>query len=198
MANWRYLLIVLTVFVFAVMSAIFLKGSVFVVANSLKNPSYENSTDFLNYARKMNLVISVPAVLLVLLLVVCLQLRDSAFKTAGYFAVTTLVLSLIALFVSGARLSIGIISVLSFAYQLWLLFKLMLSGDVVSEKEFRIQKAGSLLLHAGFSLLLLSWVTLSRTELEIPVFYASTALVSFGMLLSFLPLRTDRGFGEES
>lgn len=189
MAKFRYALLVLTVFVFAIMSAVFVSATAVVVSNSIKNPQYENSMEFVNFARKMNLVISVPAIFLLLLLVICLPLRDVEVKSAAFFAVLTLALALAALLLRGGKLSIGIISALSFAYQMWLLLKLVIFGEVVSEKEFRIQKAGSLMLHAGFSLLLLSWVTLSRTELEMPVFYASTAIISLGMLLSFFPLK---------
>ncbi|MCX7831297.1 MAG: hypothetical protein N2440_00105 [Actinobacteria bacterium] len=184
MVNFKNSLVYLTVAVFAVLALLFLYASFYIWYQSQLNPNYEESHDYLNYIDNMNFFATLPAVLLVVLLVLCLE-RKSNFRSSLLIVISIIALSIFAFVIYGGKYSVGFATLSSTIYQFFLLVRLLSGSNVPSEKYLRVQKAGSLILHSGFSLLIFAWVPLNSSEYEIPVFWISVLLITTGCILSF-------------
>jgi|GEM_PF-5144308 len=182
---FNYLMVVLTTVIFALFALLFLYATFYVWFLSVKIPDYESSLEYALYIKTLNYLATMPAVAIVLLLVLCLEKRTEKHVLTGiYIALTVAAFSAILLF-AGGKAAVGVASGSAILYQLYLLFQLYLKNEVVSEKTLKIEKAGSLIMHIGFSTLVLSWVTFNSTPYELPVFWLATFMVASGSLLTF-------------
>lgn len=186
MANLRYQLVLATTIVIFVLATLFLIATFYIWWMSVSTPEYEGSLAYSEYIETMNYLAVIPSALIVILLLLCIGRRETGVWLSGVFVGLTLIISTVLLFIYGGKAAVGALSVFSSFYLLFLLGRLFSGSSVYSEKEKKRQKAGSLILHAGFSLLALSWVTLNSTQFEMPVFWLASSLIAFGMLITFL------------
>lgn len=184
MARTKNNLIFLTVAVFTIFALLFLYASLYIWYQSRLNPNYEESYEYLNYIKNMNFLAVIPAILLVVLLVLCLE-KKSSYRLSLLVVILIIFTSMFVFAIYGGKYSVGFATLSSSIYQLFLLVRLLSGSNINSEKNLRIQKAGSLILHSGFSLLIFAWVTLYSSRYEIPVFWLSVLLITIGCILSF-------------
>jgi hypothetical protein len=170
---------------FASLGASFLYATLFIWYQLRINPDWESSLGYLNYINSMNIVAFAPASILVILLILCLQRRSVSIITASIYTGITLLAAFSALVAGYGKFAVAVITVGASVYQFGLLLRLLTGRDVFSEKKRAIEKAGSLILHIGYSILVFSWVSLNGTEYEIPIFWSATIAVITGTALSF-------------
>lgn len=181
----NYWLVISTSIIFASVGSIFLYATLFIWYKLRLNPNWESSWQYLDYVSTMNIIASVPASILVILLIICLQRRSTAIYTASVYTGITLLIPLASLIAGYEKFAVAVITVGASIYQFALLIRLILKKEVLSEKRCKIEKAGSLILHIGYSLIIFSWVPLNGTKHEIPIFWLATIIVLLGTILSF-------------
>lgn len=181
----NYWLIIATAAAFTILGGAFLHATLYVWYKMRLNPRWDTSIEYFHYVKTMNFVAFLPGLILIILLVLCLQRKSFQITISAIYIAATLFSAGVTLIFSGAKLAAGIISVSAAIYQLALLILLFTGRQIISEKAAVLEKSGSLILHIGYSLLILSWVTLNGTEKEIPVFWFATALITIGTILDF-------------
>lgn len=181
----NYLLVALTTIIFAMFALLFLYATFYVWFLSLRVPDYESSLEYASYIDTLNYLATIPAVSIILLLVLCLEKRTEKHALTGSYIALSLLAASAALFLSGGRAAVGVAAGSAILYQLYLLLQLFLNDEIISEKMHRVERAGSLIMHTGFSALVLSWVTLNSTLYELTVFWLATAMIAAGSLLTF-------------
>jgi hypothetical protein len=181
----NYLLVAITTVIFAIFALLFLYATGYVWFLSKQFPEYESSLVYAYYVSSMNYLATIPSLLIIILLILCLEKRSENHRLTGIYIALVMISSLVVFLKGDSKGAVGIIVGGAVFYQIYLLFKLFLSGDVVSEKIYKIEKAGSLIMHTGFSLLILAWVTFNSTAYELPFFWLATSLVALGSVLTF-------------
>lgn len=181
----NYWLVTATAAAFTILGTAFLHATLYVWYKMRTNPQWDTSFEYFHYVETMNLVAFLPGLILVILLVLCLQRKSLQIMVSAIYIAATLTAAGASLFISGAKLAAGIISVSAAIYQFALLILLLSGRQIISEKAAVLEKSGSLILHIGYSLLILSWVTLNGTDKEIPVFWFAAVLITVGSILDF-------------
>lgn len=183
MGRLRYWLILATTITFSLFGFLFLLATAYEWYFARSNPDYFQSFDYLAFTNFMNRLAIVPSLLLIILLILCLEIRSADLKRSILFSSFTIVVSLVLFYFFGGKTAVGSVVALVSGYQLYLFVKLILSRSI--EAGQKLPKAGSLILHTGFSLLILSWVSLNEHPYQLPVFWLATFLSVAGSIFSF-------------
>ncbi len=148
----------------------------------------------IGYQMMMNRLASPLVIALCLLLVVCVPKRMLPGKWLAVAAVLLLAATLAMWWAWGVTLALILILFSSLGFQL-VTFGLLVAGKRMRfRKSGFLMQLGSLLIHAGFIFFIMDFAMLHETKWHLPAFWAATAGITLGCLLSFWAPAALRGF----
>jgi hypothetical protein len=124
-------------------------------------------------------------VLLIVWLVLCIPKRVFSRRVLLAYSAGMLALGLAALPLRGVRFALGLVLALSAALQCAILALVLLGAHLRFAGHGLALRAGSSLLHLGVVLFTLDLVALQGSPWHIPLFWAATALLTAGCVLTF-------------
>lgn len=194
----NYFLVFSTFIFFLLWGLIFLFATFYIWNQTRLYPGWENSLGYLEYVEKMNPIATIPGIAIIFLLLLCIERKSVKLIFATVLVGITVVTALILHFSFGYRASVALISVVVSSYQLALAILVLMKKPVLSSKTVSVEKFGSLIMHTGYSLLVLAWVSLQATIYEMQVFYTALTFVTAGSVLSFFGENIFRRFSVNS
>lgn len=128
-------------------------------------------------------------VLLIVWLVLCIPKRVFSRRTLLAYSAGMVAVGLAALPVGGVRFALGLVLGLSAALQAAILALVLAGRSLRFTGHGLALRAGSTLLHLGVVLFTLDLVALQGSPWHIPLFWAATALLTAGCVLTFYVAR---------
>jgi len=186
--TYDFILTIATVFILALIGAIFTYGTIISFINSLADPQWTSTTLYSRYLIRMN-SLALPLFLLLLIVFgLCIPKR----------LISKNILIIISIFLAGAAIMVGIFvkpiigfSVFLFSsilIQLYVIGAIVLNSKILLfQREGKIVRLGSGLLHLGFLVFLYDIVFLQNNSLHITIFWISAILIVSGNTMSFYP-----------
>lgn len=181
----NYWLVVVTFALFLVLSGLFLYATFYIWYMSTAFPGWEYSPAYLNYISSMNRAAFYSSIALLVLLLLCIERRAFNLTLPLTIIAFALVSGGVITYITSIKTGFFLAMFIVALYQLVLAFLSIAGIRVHSEKQFRLEKTGSLLLHAGYALLAGAVGGLNSTPYEIPVFWLATALIIIGSFFAF-------------
>ncbi len=157
-----------------------------------KEASGRPDWNVIGYQMMMNRLASPLVIALCLLLVVCVPKRMLPGKWLALTALVLVAAAAVMTITMGLSLALVMILLVSLGFQLVAL------GLLAAGKRMRFRKsgfwmqAGSVLIHAGFILFIMDFAMLHETAWHLPAFWAATAGITVGCLLSFYAVGAGR------
>lgn len=180
-----YYLVVATLILFTLLALIFLYATFFSWLKSISNPAWTSTYRYNLYIRKVNIATFGVTSFLLLALVICIERRSVKLPSSLLIVLTALAVGLLGYIIKNIQLGLLFSMVLVSFYQIYLLLSLFLGKSVKSSKEKHLGKAGSLILHTGYAIIVAAVGGLYSSDYLIPVFWLGTGLVFSGSILSF-------------
>jgi hypothetical protein len=188
--DWDYWLTALTTLVLLGIGLLCIFGMFYYKAESAR-PGW----NVIGYQIMMNRLASPLVIALCLLLVVCVPKRMLPGMWLAVSAALLLVATLVMWWLWGIMLALILILLASLGFQL-VAFGLLLAGRRMRfRKSGFLMQLGSLLIHAGFILFIMDFAMLHQTEWHLAAFWASTAGITLGCILSFWAPAAVRALG---
>jgi len=184
--DWNYLLLVLTVVLLVGLGAQSFIGTGYVWWAEANIPNF-STVGYADYINVMNWIAAPMLILLVVAMGLCVPKR--------LFSKSTLLIVSVAMLIAGAvtwaltgSLASGVTAymILAGLIQVAVVATTVAGGMAPSYfTEGRIIKIGSGLLHLGFIIFAIVSASLQESELMLPVFWTSTALMVIGSIMTF-------------
>lgn len=186
--TYDFVLTIITVCVLVAIGVVCAYGTVFSYFMSQSDPNWTGTTSYGAYLSRMN-TLSFPLFIgLLILLVLCIPKRIIA---KNFLYVTTLLMFIIAVLTGyfyGPIPGLGLILIFTMGIQCYVILKVILgSQGLLFQKESKIARLGSGILHLGMILFLYDLIILDKSPLHILVFWFAAALITIGNILSFYP-----------
>ncbi len=184
---WDNWLLILTFISLLSLGLVSLLGTVFSWWKNLTQPGWEKTWFYSYYLNSMNSYALPLALVLALLTVLCLPKRLISQKNLAYWLLTTAFCSLATSVFYGW---IGFLFVFFgsslLASTLTIYFFLVRPGQLKFQKEGRIFRLGSLLLHTGYLVFLVNITIFYNSSTPLKLFWAAFALIVSGNLLTVI------------
>jgi len=184
--TYDFALALATIAVLAALSAVFIYGTIESWINYINNPRWTMSWLYPDYLGRMNSYAYPFVVALVLILCMCIPKRFIPRNYLLQLSLILLALSFMVGIIWGFVAGLGFLLIISAIIQAVVVVAVMArSGSLVFEREGLMVQLGSALLHLGFVVLILDLVLIKDIQSHLSVFWFSTALITFGSVLSF-------------
>lgn len=184
--TYDFILAIATIVILVALSAVSIYGTIVSWLNSVRDPNWSSSWLYIEYLNRMNSYAYPFAIALVLALCMCIPKR---FIPRAYLLQSSLILLSISVALGvtwGFVMGLGFLLMVSAAIQVAVVVMVLLkSGDLIFEREGLMIQLGSALLHFGFVAFALDLVAIKDMQIHLIVFWASTALIILGSVLSF-------------
>ena len=184
--SYDFMLALATIIILVALSAVSIYGTVVSWLNSVKDPSWTTGFLYIDYLNRMNSYAYPFAIALVLALCMCIPKR---FVPRAYLLQLSLILLSLSVALGviwGFSVGLGFILMVSIVIQSTVVIMVLSrSGGLVFEREGLMVQLGSSLLHLGFVVFALDLVAIKEIQAHLIVFWASTALIITGSILSF-------------
>jgi hypothetical protein len=184
--KWDFWLVIITVILLFSLAFISLVGTFYSWIKSISNPDWTKGFEYISYLSKMNLAAAPFALGILAVLGLCIPKR-----LAKVFYLVLLTLASVAVFFaaslllswkSGLIIFILLLSAIQIAYIFLYLFA---RGVFLFEKKGFYNQLGSLLLHLGFTLLILELILGEALLKFISLFWITFFIILLGLVFTF-------------
>ena len=197
--KWEFWLVVFTIAFFFILAAIAFGGTVYSWLKATSQPQWSKSIAYVRYLRIMNLLAAPFALGTLIVLGLCIPKRLARtfylFLLTLLLFVTFLVTSLLFSWKTGLIFFTTSAAVFQGAFIFIFFFQ---KGAFVLEKRGLYPQLGSLLLHLGFTLVVLELIIGEELLKYMFLFWFSLFVITAGMILSFFPEKVPSIINSES
>lgn len=197
--KWDFGLVIITVVLLFALAFISLVGTFYSWVKSISQPEWTKGFEYISYLRKMNLAAAPFALGILAVLGLCIPKR-----LAKAFYLVLLTLSSVAVFFlasfllswkSGLTIFILLLSAIQIVY---IFLYLSARGIFLFEKKGFYNQLGSLLLHLGFTLLILELILGEALLKFISLFWITFFIILLGLVFTFFSEEISKLLSSES
>lgn len=185
--NYDYYLIILTTLILFAIGAVSIYGITYY--NYLAVDSqWTQTAQYSQYIDEMDSYLYPFLVLLLISLGLCIPKRLFEQDILIKFSAAILGITMIITVLSDIEKGLGfILSVMTVVQAIVLIMTIKKSKSIRFEKEGYIARIGSSLLHLGFVIIILNFVSLRESPFHLSIFWSGVVLITVGNVFSFYP-----------
>lgn len=180
-----FFLVFLTVILFFGLGLIFFYSTFYSWLKTFEYQDWTSTFSYIQYITAMNIAAFGMTVVLIIVMLFCLERRVLSTIEGLVAALIAVISGIVGYILGGAVGGINTSMLIIFSFQFYLLIKLLFGQSIKSEKVNVLEKAGSIILHASYALLVMAIGGLNNHPLQLPVFWAAFTLSLVGTVLSF-------------
>lgn len=186
--TYDFYMMVITSAVLAIIGLVCLYGIGYYTYTTETTPRWTETPMYGIYIDSMNQYIYPFVVLLLVVLGLCIPKRIVPRQSLLTSGIGILAVTVVIALVTDLGISLAFLLAISIMVQAVVMVLTMLArGGLTYEREGYFVRTGSSMLHLGFVVFVLDFVSFRTSDLHLSIFWVATLLITIGTVLSFYP-----------